>query len=390
MNIGIWRTIPVQHWLFIAAVVTIPAVTVVNYIVGGVQPSVLQYTFEPMLAAGIAVVAFWLLGGARVRVRHSGEKAFLVAAIVCMWFVAYFLSGLVFTYVRNSLVVSIEQTMINLVVYGITAAALEYVRYGLLAATTRRHIIRFGAIISIVFALTQLPYGQINAANNIEEFIKIVVSSIIPATVTSFLLTYLALTCGLASVLVFRLTLVIIAVVPPIIPNYDWYLIGISSIILSVVTYLITDKQIQQQSTHRTKQLGRIRRATDVMYIALICALAAFMSGLFSYRPMAILSNSMQPVYSRGAMVVVERIDSPLDIKVGDIVQYQSAGKTITHRVVAIEAASDGSGDRVFRTKGDNSPSEDPVVAGSHIGGVVKAYIPYAGFPTIWLREAAR
>jgi signal peptidase len=126
------------------------------------------------------------------------------------------------------------------------------------------------------------------------------------------------------------------------------------------------------------------------MFVAVLIGLAAFMSGFFSYRPLAIVSNSMQPVYSRGAIVIIQRVTDPMDIKLGDIVQYESAGKTITHRVVAIDAASDGSGKKVFTTKGDNNPSKDPLVAAQQIGGIVRAQIPYVGYPTIWLREAAR
>ncbi len=347
------------------------------------------YVIEPLFAVAIAIISYWSIGAAHIRVRKPGEKVFLILAIVCVWFVIYFLSGLVLTYVRNSLVVSLSQTLINVAVYATTAMALEYTRYKVLAATKRRNIMWFGAIVSIVFALTQIPYGQIYSAANLEELIKIVVSNILPAVAASFLLTYLAFTSGLAAMLVFRIGVVLIAIVPPIIPNYDWYLIGISSLLMTIVTYILIDKQIQHQVNHGHRQLHHVKRATDVVFIAFICGLAAFMSGFFSYKPMAILSNSMQPVYSRGAMAVVERVPDSMDIEVGDIVQYQTAGKTITHRVVAIDLASDGSGNRVYRTKGDNSPSEDPAVSGSQIGGIVKAYIPYVGYPTIWLREAA-
>jgi signal peptidase len=352
--------------------------------------SLFIYVIEPILATALAAICFLIIGGARIRIRHTSEKAFLIAAIICVWFVFYFLSGLVFTYVRNSLVVGFFPTLLNIFVYTTTAVALEYTRHQIMASVHRRNILWFGSIVSIVFALTQVPYSQIYTIANLEDLIKIIVASIVPVFAASFLLTYLALTSGFASMLVFRLGVVLIAVVPPIIPNYDWYLIGVSSLLLTIVTYVLTDKQIQHQRSHRSKQLQHLKKANDIMFVIVIVGLAAFMSGFFSYRPLAILSNSMKPVYSRGSIVVIERISSPVDVKVGDIVQYESEGKTITHRVVAIDAASDGSGKRVYTTKGDNSPSKDPIVPGNQIGGVVKAQIPYIGYPTIWLRELAR
>ena len=384
------RAVSLKVWVVLIIVLILPILSLSNNLFDYTSSSTMLYIVEPLVATAIAVGCYWLIGAAHIRVRHPGEKAFMMAAMICVWFVVYFLSGLVLTFVRNSLVVDAGQTIINILVYGTTAAALEFTRYKVLAASRHKNIMGFGVIVSLVFALTQLPYGQIDAVSSLEESIKIFIASILPAIAASFLLTYLALTSGLGTMLVYRLGMVFIAIVPPIIPNYDWYLIGISSLLLSLVIYIVMDKQIQRQHNHPRKKIQQLKRANDVMFVALIIGLAAFMSGFFSYKPMAILSNSMQPVYSRGAMVVVERVTTSVDIEVGDIVQYQSAGKTLTHRVVAIEAASDGSGNRVFKTKGDNSPSEDPAVSGSQIGGVVKSYIPYVGYPTIWLREAAQ
>jgi signal peptidase I len=377
-------------WILLGLVLLLPIISVSTYRGDGISPSVFLYVVEPIIATAIAILSFVLIGGERIRVKHQTEKAFLIAAIICVWFVVYFLSGLILTYVRNSLVVGIGPTVLNVAVYSITAVALEYTRYQIMASVSRRNILWFGSVVSVVFALTQISYGQVDAVSSPEELIKVVVANIVPAFAASFLLTYLALTSGFGSMLVFRLGMVFIAVVPPIIPNYDWYLIGISSLILSLSTYLIVDRQLQHQNTHKHKQIQHIKKANDIMFILILIGLVAFMTGVFSYRPLAIISNSMQPVYSRGAMVIIERVSDPIDIEVGDIVQYQSEGKTITHRVVAIDAASDGSGKRVYTTKGDNSPSNDPIVAGNQIGGVVKAQIPYIGYPTIWLREMAR
>jgi signal peptidase len=62
----------------------------------------------------------------------------------------------------------------------------------------------------------------------------------------------------------------------------------------------------------------------------------------------------------------------------------------ITHRVVNIDAAADGSGKRVFTTKGDNNPSKDPLVAQSQLVGIVRSQVPFIGYPTVWLQEISR
>lgn len=88
-------------------------------------------------------------------------------------------------------------------------------------------------------------------------------------------------------------------------------------------------------------------------------------------------------------MVIVQNV-KPIDISVGDIVQYEAPGKMMTHRVIAINQDVSGNGERVFVTKGDNSPSEDPLVYPRQIVGVVRGYIPIIGYPTVWLRELTK
>jgi signal peptidase len=114
------------------------------------------------------------------------------------------------------------------------------------------------------------------------------------------------------------------------------------------------------------------------------------MTGVFTYKPVVIMSNSMVPVFSRGSVVVVQRLGSPMDISIGDIIQYQTEDKVVTHRVVAIDTAEDDSGDRVFTTKGDNNPSKDAPVGQSHVIGIVRSTIPYVGYPTVLLRDISQ
>lgn len=45
------------------------------------------------------------------------------------------------------------------------------------------------------------------------------------------------------------------------------------------------------------------------------------------------MSNSMAPLFNRGSMVVAQKINDPMDISVGDIIQYEADNKMITHRV---------------------------------------------------------
>jgi signal peptidase len=112
------------------------------------------------------------------------------------------------------------------------------------------------------------------------------------------------------------------------------------------------------------------------------------MTGLFSYKPVVIMSDSMVPIFARGSIVVVQQRYDPLDIQVGDIIQYSADTIMITHRVVAIEVGDESK--RIFITKGDNNSSYDSPVKDNQIVGVVRSTVPYLGYPTVWLQELSR
>lgn len=88
-------------------------------------------------------------------------------------------------------------------------------------------------------------------------------------------------------------------------------------------------------------------------------------------------------------MVIVQKIRDPASVQVGDIIQYHRSNEMITHRVVAIDLAANGSGKKVFVTKGDNNPSKDPLVAESQLVGIVRSRIPFIGYPSVWLTQSS-
>ncbi|MFQ5800591.1 MAG: signal peptidase I [Candidatus Hydrothermarchaeales archaeon] len=107
---------------------------------------------------------------------------------------------------------------------------------------------------------------------------------------------------------------------------------------------------------------------------------------------MAVVSNSMIPVFYRGDLIVVKGIDCQ-DIEVDDIIVYQNPyrGIPVVHRVV--EIVEDEHGGRSFITKGDNNPHTDqttgisPPVACGWLRGEVKLIIPKLGLFKVGLIE---
>lgn len=86
---------------------------------------------------------------------------------------------------------------------------------------------------------------------------------------------------------------------------------------------------------------------------------------------------SMQPAISLGSIVVVHAVD-PTTVRVGEVVTFRlPQGTIVTHRVTAI--TSDGA--LAFHTKGDASPTADPMpVPASALVGGVEYSVPGVGF----------
>lgn len=100
-----------------------------------------------------------------------------------------------------------------------------------------------------------------------------------------------------------------------------------------------------------------------------------------------VLTTSMQSVYPKGSLVLVERVD-PASLVVGnDITYYIDANTTVTHRIISIMEDYPGGG-RAFATQGVDNPSPDyGLVPESAVVGKVVFFLPQVGALLAIFRE---
>ncbi len=113
-----------------------------------------------------------------------------------------------------------------------------------------------------------------------------------------------------------------------------------------------------------------------------------------------VVSGSMEPVFYRGDVVVIEKTDflglneiNASNLNVGDIVIYHATWypEPVIHRIINKGTIPDG---RVYYiTKGDNNPGPDPVPVYSNqvqakvaTLGNTSLIIPKIGYITLWIR----
>ena len=130
----------------------------------------------------------------------------------------------------------------------------------------------------------------------------------------------------------------------------------------------------------------------------LICNLTIIIKGtlfpekppsVMGVTPMVVLSGSMsgeaEGHIEVGDLVFVGKAEAE-ELEVGDIIAYLSGGSAVTHRIVAIDTAEDGS--LLFTTKGDANEVEDTEpVTEEQLIGIYRGRIPKVGDFALFLRQ---
>ena len=121
---------------------------------------------------------------------------------------------------------------------------------------------------------------------------------------------------------------------------------------------------------------------------AIFCSFTAYVTksgsgvpSFLGYRPFAIQSDSMVPLFSAGDLIVDYKVEDPKELQIGDVITFWTIieGQQVlnTHRIVEI---TDYENYLYFNTKGDANQIDDPV--GVHQNDIVGKYlfhIPFLG-----------
>lgn len=112
----------------------------------------------------------------------------------------------------------------------------------------------------------------------------------------------------------------------------------------------------------------------STLYILLLLYLVIFIPTLWGYKPLVIISGSMEPILKVGGILYYKEIDTQ-EYKNNDIVVFKASKYLISHRIV--EITDDG-----FITKGDANKNIDlnKVYFNKALGKGTNWSIPYIGY----------
>ena len=324
-----------------------------------------------------------------VRMRSKFDIIQSVSIVMIIYSMIYFSLGLVFGYERSPYSHSLSAIIKNLWMFISIIGFQEYVRFQLVKLSPRN--LSNYAIITLIFIIAEIDFWNFSSyfKSNVELF-KYISQTIIPLVVSNCLFTYLASVSGNISSTLYRGIINIMVILLPIFPNINWLIKAMMDIILVIIVTLYANYiDIKSSRTLTRRQLKKESVVSYIPFVVVLVVVVCFVGGTFKYQPIAVLSDSMLPQFSRGDSVIIEKIDKNKlkNLKKGNILYYSKDGKLIIHRIVLVKY--DESTKKIeVKTKGDNNNAEDPwVVTNEEILGTVKFMIHYIGYPSVLVNE---
>ncbi len=320
-----------------------------------------------------------------VRINHIKLHLIYILELSFLFIIIYFNSGMILGFFKPPFNHSIIGIIKNIFIFVIPVIAEELLRTLLIIkAKDRKQQLIF---ITIIFILVEINYHTIFISfMNRESLFKFLCSSIFPIISSNILFTYISYKLKEPLAMVFKIIDKLIIIIVPVIPVLDWFVIGSSSLLKLFIIYIIIKYKIIKDEKPKKKKTY-VTMLNYAIPITVCLILVCFMIGLFSYQPIAILSNSMIPTFERGDIVIFKKFNelSEKEIHEGDIVIYNYKNMNVAHRIKKIHIKNN---QNYYITKGDNNKNNDlEEVSEKQIIGIYKFHIKYIGYPTVWLND---
>lgn len=320
------------------------------------------------------------------RFKGKDEKIKTTLIIVIIYYILYFLLGLIFgykwsPYSRNFLLI------LKNIFYVVGLIAMQdYVRTKMINNVRKKYNYVIFTIAFIIFRLDYTEGWQVLSSG--DRIFEYVCSVIIPEIAKGCVCSYLAIAGGTALVYAYSLPIAFAKVLLPFFPDLDWFLTSVFDILISLIIFLYNNYEHTIKTNRLTRrEKKKINPLKSIPEILLLLFVVTFIAGIFPVKPVAIMSYSMVPTFSRGSVVISVKVsEKDLDkLNVGDILHYRSPNGDIFHRIIE---KKEEKGKIIFHTQGDNNNIPDSNwVQPEQVVGYVKVYIPYIGYPSVWFSE---
>lgn len=346
-----------------------------------------NYFVNPLAWMILFIVSFFITYSEQRRLKAKTEKTQTVLIITMIYLVIYFILGLFFGYTKSPYSHTILSIFKNIWGFVTIIFFQEYVRESMLPLGKKKFI--WYVIIIVFFSCAEINFYNFSTNFvNLEKGFQFICTMLVPIFVRNILFTYLSAVGGYGCNLSYRIPIILTNLIMPLFPDLVWFVGAIIDLLVPFVVFLsinyIQERKILRDSRKQIRKHNPVRQAPFIICLLLF---VAFVSGVFTYMPVAIMSNSMSDLIKRGDVVVVQKIkqEEIKKLKINDIIEYKLDNYSVVHRIIEIKKTSDG---LVFTTKGDHNNVKDlKPVTPDQIVSIVRLKIPKIGYPAVLLSE---
>lgn len=336
----------------------------------------------------LSILLFRLIFGFENHKKENLKKHIIQISIYLIIVVlVYYLFGLITGFAHNNLYYNFYSFYTFILPIIITAILSEFLRYQLLRKSEGNvFLIIYTTLIFILISISNsIYYTNFDSIYNIIVFVGI---TLLPSISTNILGTYINIKIGYKPMIFYLIVFNLLNYLLPIIPDYNEFLVSIFNLLVpTILLYIIMNSfndELQKELEFRT---SKKKEKVLLVLTSIICITTVYFTcGYFKFYAIAIASGSMSPTFNKGDIVVIEKIkNKKQQINVGDIIAYDYDNKIIVHRLIKIININ---GEKFYYTKGDaNNSIDNYKIKREQIRGTVKLYIPFLGYPTVWLSE---
>lgn len=345
-----------------------------------------NYLIKPLGFLIIALLAHSILG--EKYTKFPGRKKILeiILIIVLSYVIFYYSTGLLLGFTKSTYSTDFVGIIKNLYSILLVVILEEYIRYKILIYSNKKNNKILIILIALIFTLTEISYVKIITELNSAGVVEFVLSELIPLICFNFIYCYIALNNSYKGNLIYRGIPVLLQIIIPIFPTWNWYLLGCFEVIYIGISYYVIKTNIDKINEEKIKKEKKSIVGT-VIFVIIIIVYVMFVNGIFKYVPVAVMSNSMYPLFQRGDVLVYEKIN-PKDLEIGDVLVFSNGDKVVLHRINKIIRKNN---DVYITTKGDNLDTADAQITTSKdVIGKMKFTIPAIGYPSVLLYEITK
>lgn len=325
----------------------------------------------------------------KTHIRNFNRNRYIsrMLIITLIYYIIYFYFGFFLGFLRSPYSHQIFTIAKNIFNSLVLILAIELSRYIYVSKNKDNKL--FLVIFTILLIIMEINIPQVLSLYNVndkEGLFKYIFQHILPLISLSFLFTYIDTISNYKTIMVYRIITILFIYIMPIFPNINWFLDASQGILVPAFFFMLF-KYVFTKQENLSKRKIRSSKISLTIAIISMASLVAFMLGAFKCEPVTIVSNSMLPTYSRGDVIVYEKMSSDDLIKLekNSIIVYRVENQLVAHRVVNVIQEN---GIIKFQTKGDNNNGPDTdLVAINQIVGVYRFHLKYIGYPSVWLND---